>query len=65
MRHWYQLRCVLLQPLYVMAGQEITGQLRLVAHNAQSYTIHLTMGGWFIYSASCVYVVDWLPWFPN
>ncbi|KAJ9700059.1 hypothetical protein PVL29_005746 [Vitis rotundifolia] len=42
--HWYQLRCVLLQPLYVMAGQEITGQLRLVAHNAQSYTIHLTMG---------------------
>ncbi|KAJ6355845.1 hypothetical protein OIU78_004053 [Salix suchowensis] len=41
--HWYQLRCVLSQPLYVMAGQEITGQLRMVAHNAQSYTIYLTL----------------------
>ncbi|CAN6467355.1 unnamed protein product [Victoria cruziana] len=41
--HWYQLRCVLSQPLYVMAGQEITGQLHLVAHHAQSYTMHLTM----------------------
>ncbi|KAF2289180.1 hypothetical protein GH714_029250 [Hevea brasiliensis] len=41
--HWYQLRCVLSQPLYVMAGQEITGRLRMVAHNAQSYTIYLTL----------------------
>ncbi|KAL5196580.1 hypothetical protein ABZP36_000092 [Zizania latifolia] len=41
--HWYQLRCILSQPLYVMAGQEITGQLHLVAHSAQSYTIYLTM----------------------
>ncbi|XP_072974725.1 probable histone-arginine methyltransferase CARM1 [Typha angustifolia] len=41
--HWYQLRCVLQQPLYVMAGQEITGRLQLVAHSAQSYTIYLTM----------------------
>ncbi|ERN02190.1 hypothetical protein AMTRI_Chr02g223030 [Amborella trichopoda] len=41
--HWYQLRCVLSQPLYVMAGQEITGRLHMVAHNAQSYTLHLTM----------------------
>ncbi|CAL1413275.1 unnamed protein product [Linum trigynum] len=41
--HWYQLRCVLAQPLYVMAGQEITGGLQLVAHSAQSYTIHLTL----------------------
>lgn len=41
--HWYQLRCVLAQPLYVMAGQEITGNLRLEAHSAQSYTIYLTM----------------------
>uniref|UniRef100_M8BQ22 type I protein arginine methyltransferase n=1 Tax=Aegilops tauschii TaxID=37682 RepID=M8BQ22_AEGTA len=30
-------------PLYVMAGQEITGRLHLVAHSAQSYTIYLTM----------------------
>ncbi|XP_042483662.1 probable histone-arginine methyltransferase CARM1 isoform X2 [Macadamia integrifolia] len=41
--HWYQLRCVLSQPIYVMAGQEITGQLHMAAHNAQSYTMHLTM----------------------
>ncbi|XP_043720984.1 probable histone-arginine methyltransferase CARM1 [Telopea speciosissima] len=41
--HWYQLRCVLSQPIYVMAGQEITGRLHMVAHNAQSYTMHLTM----------------------
>ncbi|XP_023000421.1 probable histone-arginine methyltransferase 1.4 [Cucurbita maxima] len=41
--HWYQLRCILSQPLYVMAGQEITGRLHMVAHSAQSYTIHLTL----------------------
>ncbi|XP_015076982.1 probable histone-arginine methyltransferase 1.3 [Solanum pennellii] len=41
--HWYQLRCVLSQPLYVMPGQEITGNFRLVAHRAQSYTIYLTL----------------------
>lgn len=43
--HWYQLRCVLSQPLYVMPGQEITGRLHLVAHKAQSYTIYLTLSG--------------------
>ncbi|KAL7184841.1 hypothetical protein ACSBR2_026894 [Camellia fascicularis] len=32
--HWYQLRCVLSQPLYVMPGQEITGRLHMIAHNA-------------------------------
>ncbi|ONI28299.1 hypothetical protein PRUPE_1G136600 [Prunus persica] len=41
--HWYQLRCVLSQPIYVMAGQEITGRLHMIAHNAQSYTIYLTL----------------------
>lgn len=41
--HWYQLRCVLSQPLYVMPGQVITGRLHLVAHKAQSYTIYLTL----------------------
>ncbi|KAG9444564.1 hypothetical protein H6P81_015904 [Aristolochia fimbriata] len=41
--HWYQLRCVLSQPLYVMAGQEITGRLHMVAHHAQSYTMYLTL----------------------
>ncbi|RWW14719.1 hypothetical protein GW17_00021488 [Ensete ventricosum] len=44
--HWYQLRCVLAQPIYVMAGQEITGRFHLVSHSAQSYTIYLTMSGW-------------------
>ncbi|XP_021904939.1 probable histone-arginine methyltransferase 1.3 isoform X1 [Carica papaya] len=41
--HWYQIRCVLSQPIYVMAGQEITGRLHMVAHSAQSYTIYLTL----------------------
>ncbi|GAA0158786.1 protein modifying enzyme [Lithospermum erythrorhizon] len=41
--HWYQLRCVLSQPIYVMAGQEITGRLHMVAHKAQSYTLNLTL----------------------
>lgn len=41
--HWYQLRCVLSQPIYVMTGQEITGRLHMVAHNAQSYTMYLTL----------------------
>ncbi|XP_010524707.1 PREDICTED: probable histone-arginine methyltransferase 1.3 [Tarenaya hassleriana] len=41
--HWYQIRCVLSQPLHVMAGQELTGRLHLVAHSAQSYTINLTL----------------------
>ncbi|KAL9237698.1 hypothetical protein vseg_012218 [Gypsophila vaccaria] len=41
--HWYQLRCVLSQPIYVVAGQEITGRLHMVAHNNQSYTIYLTL----------------------
>ncbi|KAG5023864.1 hypothetical protein JHK85_020206 [Glycine max] len=45
--HWYQLRCVLSQPIYVMAGQEITGRLHLIAHNAQSYTIYLTLSAKF------------------
>ncbi|EPS70406.1 hypothetical protein M569_04353, partial [Genlisea aurea] len=41
--HWYQLRCVLPQPIYVMPGQEIIGRLYMVAHKAQSYTLHLTL----------------------
>ncbi|KAL0744235.1 hypothetical protein Bca4012_085748 [Brassica carinata] len=41
--HWYQIRCVLAQPIYVMAGQEITGRLHLIAHSAQSYSIDLTL----------------------
>ncbi|GKD97902.1 probable histone-arginine methyltransferase 1.3, partial [Tanacetum coccineum] len=43
MTHWYQLRCVLSQPIYVMPEQEITGHLHMIAHSAQSCTINLTM----------------------
>lgn len=59
--HWYQIRCVLSQPLYVMAGQEITGRLRMIAHNAQSYTIHLAMAGWFfVHSFASVLLICFL-----
>ena len=50
--HWYQIRCVLTQPIHVMAGQELTGRLHLVAHSAQSYTINLTLSGQFCLLAS-------------
>ncbi|PPD99859.1 hypothetical protein GOBAR_DD03112 [Gossypium barbadense] len=53
--HWYQIRCVLSQPIYVMAGQEITGRLHMIAHNAQSYTIYLALSeqGGIIQTSSC------------
>lgn len=41
--HWFQLRCVLQQPLAVQAGATVTGELRLVAHERQSYDIHVTL----------------------
>uniref|UniRef100_A0A804QHZ1 type I protein arginine methyltransferase n=1 Tax=Zea mays TaxID=4577 RepID=A0A804QHZ1_MAIZE len=56
--HWYQLRCVLSQPLYVMAGQEITGRLHLVAHSAQSYTIYLTMSGCLSRNPTCCHKIN-------
>jgi type I protein arginine methyltransferase len=55
--NWYQLRCVLSQPLYVMAGQEITGRLHLVAHSAQSSTIYLTMSGWTLLLLFCSFLI--------
>jgi histone-arginine methyltransferase CARM1 len=55
--HWYQLRCVLSQPIYVMAGQEITGRLHMIAHNAQSYTIYLTLSSWFL--SSLLFLCRW------
>lgn len=39
----FQLRCVLQQPLAVQAGATVTGELRLVAHERQSYDIHVTL----------------------
>lgn len=42
--HWFQLRCVLQQPLTVQrAGQTVHGTLRLVAHDRQSYDVFLTL----------------------
>lgn len=43
--HWFQLRCVLQQPIAVTAGQHITGELRLKAHQRQSYDVFLSLTG--------------------
>lgn len=39
----FQLRCVLPQPLCVVGGSRIIGELRLQAHSKQSYTITLVL----------------------
>ncbi|BDA42476.1 probable histone-arginine methyltransferase CARM1 [Coccomyxa sp. Obi] len=41
--HWFQLRCVLRQPLTVYPGADVHGELRLIAHKRQSYDIHLRL----------------------
>eukprot|EP00803_Ostreobium_quekettii_P001554 evm.model.scf_55.2 EVM.evm.TU.scf_55.2 scf_55:14405-23250(-) len=41
--HWFQLRCVMETPLWAIAGSEIVGTLRMVAHTFQSYDIHATL----------------------
>lgn len=42
--HWFQLRCVLQQPLVVLTpNSRLSGCLRLVAHERQSYDIHLEL----------------------
>jgi hypothetical protein len=43
--HWYQIRCVLKSPLYVLGPCQLTGSLRLVAHNRQSYIVHVYLEG--------------------
>lgn len=44
--HWFQMRCVLQQPLVVLSpNSRITGTLRLVAHERQSYDIHVDLEG--------------------
>lgn len=42
--HWFQLRCLMDQPV-VMAepGATVSGELRLIAHNRQSYDVHVTL----------------------
>ncbi|GFR50116.1 hypothetical protein Agub_g12266, partial [Astrephomene gubernaculifera] len=42
--HWFQLRCVLQQPLHIPAPHtRLSGRLRLQAHARQSYDISLTL----------------------
>lgn len=45
--HWYQVRCLLQNPIYVRQGQLITGQALLSANKRQSYdvTIRLSIDG--------------------
>ncbi|XP_018320669.1 probable histone-arginine methyltransferase CARMER isoform X3 [Agrilus planipennis] len=45
--HWYQVRCLLEQPLLVKQGQLLTGRVLLVANKRQSYdvTIELNLEG--------------------
>jgi type I protein arginine methyltransferase len=42
--HWFQLRCVLEQPLILAKpGETVSGTLRLVAHSRQSYDVFVTL----------------------
>ncbi|GBF88352.1 histone-arginine methyltransferase-like [Raphidocelis subcapitata] len=42
--HWFQLRCVLAQPLAVLAPNTVLrGSMRLTAHERQSYTVEITL----------------------
>lgn len=42
-QHRFQLRCVLEQPLVSRVGGIVSGELRLEAHERQSYDVHLTL----------------------
>eukprot|EP00775_Hariotina_reticulata_P011763 gene11763-11908_t len=42
--HWFQLRCCLQQPLLLLTpNTRLTGTLRLLAHERQSYDVHLEL----------------------
>jgi histone-arginine methyltransferase CARM1 len=42
--HWFQLRCLLETPLVVaQPGATVRGELRLLAHNRQSYDVHVVL----------------------
>ncbi|KAK9816527.1 hypothetical protein WJX72_001569 [[Myrmecia] bisecta] len=41
--HWFQLRCIMHEPLQVAAGGVVHGELHLEAHNRQSYDIRVTL----------------------
>lgn len=37
--HWYQVRCLLEQPIFAKAGQVLTGRVLMVANVRQSYDV--------------------------
>lgn len=41
--HWYQVRCLLQNPIYVRQGQVITGKALLVANKRQSYDVTISL----------------------
>eukprot|EP00123_Amoebidium_parasiticum_P001557 comp12674_c0_seq1/m.7764 comp12674_c0_seq1/g.7764 ORF comp12674_c0_seq1/g.7764 comp12674_c0_seq1/m.7764 type:complete len:507 (-) comp12674_c0_seq1:550-2070(-) len=42
--HWYQVRCLLREPVQVAAGETIVGKVVMVANTRQSYYIHMELG---------------------
>lgn len=41
----FQLRCLLDTPIHAQPGSKIEGELRLVAHNRQSYDVFVSLTG--------------------
>ena len=41
--HWHQLRCLMSTPLVLVAGQVLSGYLKLTAHSRQSYDIEISL----------------------
>lgn len=41
--HWYQVRCLLQQPLLAKAGQLLTGSVLMVANQRQSYDVTISL----------------------
>lgn len=41
--HWYQVRCLLLKPIFVKRGQVLVGDVLLVANKRQSYDVTINL----------------------
>jgi len=39
--HWYQVRCLLPNPIFVRAGQRVSGSVLLIANERQSYDVEI------------------------
>lgn len=50
--HWYQIRCLLDQPLIGYKGDLYTGRVRLCSNNRQSYDVHIELNSPFGQRAS-------------